>query len=346
MKPRIFVSSTFYDLKYVREDLSNFIKAHDFEPILFEDGDIGYVPGKPLDQSCYKTMHSTDMVLLIIGGNYGSPATGEKKEEFTEYMSVTRNEFKEAVDTGIPVYVFIDDKVYAEYGIYEQNIKKIENEEWEIIFKNVKNINVFRFIKEIQNVGNICITEFNKTIQIKEFLSKQWSDMFKNYLDILKEERADRKLEETVDDMKALIKRMDTMLNGIGKRVLGDDEQIKYDDVVKQIEIQTICDSLAISLTVGEFVKDNKEQNVEKYLEAVKDFLNRIDGMELNEREHDNLNKIYVEEVLGKRGAGYCTFSLEFAKNIELVKKINNKDVYEAVKNCLLNDKYYNAIFA
>ena len=26
MKPRIFVSSTFYDLKYIREDLSNFIK--------------------------------------------------------------------------------------------------------------------------------------------------------------------------------------------------------------------------------------------------------------------------------------------------------------------------------
>ena len=37
MKPRIFVSSTFYDLKYVREDLSNFIKAHDFEPIMLED---------------------------------------------------------------------------------------------------------------------------------------------------------------------------------------------------------------------------------------------------------------------------------------------------------------------
>ena len=48
MKPRIFVSSTFYDLQYIREDLSNFIKAHDFDPIMFEDGDIGYTPGKPL----------------------------------------------------------------------------------------------------------------------------------------------------------------------------------------------------------------------------------------------------------------------------------------------------------
>ena len=46
MKPRIFISSTFYDLKYVREDISNFVKAHDFEPIMFEDGDIGYTPAR------------------------------------------------------------------------------------------------------------------------------------------------------------------------------------------------------------------------------------------------------------------------------------------------------------
>lgn len=36
--------------------------------------------------------------------------------------------------------------VDAEYGIYEQNINKIENEKMEIVFKNVKSINVFRFI--------------------------------------------------------------------------------------------------------------------------------------------------------------------------------------------------------
>ena len=125
MKPRIFVSSTFYDLKYIREDLSNFIKAHDFEPVMFEDGDIGYTPGQPLDMSCYETMRSADMVLLIIGGNYGSPATGEVKDEFKEYISVTRNEFKSAVNEGVPLYVFIDDKVYVEYGVYEENCEEI-----------------------------------------------------------------------------------------------------------------------------------------------------------------------------------------------------------------------------
>lgn len=182
MKPRIFVSSTFYDLKYIREDLSNFIKSYNFEPIMFEDGDIGYVPGKPLDYSCYETMRNADMALLIIGGNYGSPATGETVNSFSEYRSVTRNEFEQAVKSGVPVYAFIDAKVYAEYGVYEENYEKIEKGEIELKFKATKDINVFRFIKDVKNIGHITITEFEKSIQIKDFLSKQWADMFKLYL--------------------------------------------------------------------------------------------------------------------------------------------------------------------
>lgn len=58
MKPRIFISSTFYDLKYIREDLANFVRSYGYEPILFEDGDIGYTPGKTLDSSCYNSMRN------------------------------------------------------------------------------------------------------------------------------------------------------------------------------------------------------------------------------------------------------------------------------------------------
>lgn len=67
MKPRIFVSSTFYDLKYIREELENYIKAHDFEPILFENGDVGYTPNMSLDESCYRAISISDMAILIIG---------------------------------------------------------------------------------------------------------------------------------------------------------------------------------------------------------------------------------------------------------------------------------------
>ena len=33
MKPRIFISSTFYDLKYIREELMRFIVSKNYEPI-------------------------------------------------------------------------------------------------------------------------------------------------------------------------------------------------------------------------------------------------------------------------------------------------------------------------
>lgn len=199
MKPRIFVSSTFYDLKYIREDLSNYIKAHDFEPILFEDGDIGYNPGIPLDDSCYKAMENADMAILIIGGNYGSPATGEKSSDFDEFISITRNEFRKGVERGVPFYVFIDRNVFSEYGIYELNAKEIESGTCSIKFKATKNINVFRFIKEIQSIKQISITEFDKVANIKDFLSKQWSDMFKSYLASIKEQKDIEQIQDSIN---------------------------------------------------------------------------------------------------------------------------------------------------
>lgn len=344
MKPRIFVSSTFYDLKYIREDLSNFIKAHDFEPIMFEDGDIGYTPGKPLDTSCYKTMHSADMVLLIIGGNYGSPATGEDKAEFKEYMSVTRKEFKEALEIGVPIYAFIDSKVYVEYEIYEANIKSIEDDNNYIKFRNVKDINVFKFIREIKGTGNIVITEFEKIVQIKDFLSKQWSDMFKKYLDILKEENADKKLESTVDDMKNLIKRMDTMLDNIGKKVLGNGENISYDDVVKEMDITDICDALANTLKTNEPVRDNKTESVSRYLESFKAFLGKIETRDIEKLDMDESFRMLRNEVY-KRGMSIFSISDDLLLQLNLLRKLMNDNVYLGVQAKLRSDKYYNRIF-
>jgi Domain of unknown function (DUF4062) len=39
-KPKIFISSTFYDLKQIRSDLDNFVENLGYEPIRNEEGDI------------------------------------------------------------------------------------------------------------------------------------------------------------------------------------------------------------------------------------------------------------------------------------------------------------------
>lgn len=142
MKPRIFVSSTFYDLKSIREDLYQFIRGFNYEPIESENGDIGYVPGQDLDKSCYKAMLECDMAILIIGGRYGSPATGEMDDD-GNYISVTHKEFRTAVNAGIPIYAFIDHAVSTEYELYKRNKERFNDPQFDFEFTSADSINVF-----------------------------------------------------------------------------------------------------------------------------------------------------------------------------------------------------------
>ncbi len=41
-KPRVFISSTFYDLRLVRLELDKFLESIGYEPIRNEEGDIAY----------------------------------------------------------------------------------------------------------------------------------------------------------------------------------------------------------------------------------------------------------------------------------------------------------------
>ncbi len=343
MKPRIFISSTFYDLKYIREDLSNFIKVHDFEPILFEDGDIGYTPGQPLDKSCYEAMGGADMVILIIGGNYGSPATGENAAGFEEYMSVTRNEFKTAVANGIPLYAFVDRKVYTEYEIYELNVEQFEDHGGQIKFGSTKDINVFRFIKEIKNIGNISITEFDKIIDIKEFLSKQWSDMFKAYLNILKEKQSTQKVEATVDEMKLLIKKMDVMLDTVGKKILTENNSNEYQSVLGRQKIVSFCDSLLKEIRLSEDEWRDIEEGRADYL----DNMLKVFDASLTEDiwTDDNVDKFFEYFEENDVWMESCGNDIE-----ELVK--SNRELFEEepLRKCmveeLVKDENYERLFA
>lgn len=346
MKPRIFVSSTFYDLKYIREDLSNFIKAHDFEPIMFEDGDIGYTPGKPLDESCYETMRSTDIVILIIGGNYGSPATGETEDEFREYMSVTRNEFKAALEQGVPIYVFVDSKVYVEYGIYEDNYKKIEEEENTITFRNVKNINVFRFIREIKSVGNISIMEFDKIIHIKDFLSKQWSDMFKNYLDSLKQRKAEKKLESTVDEMKTLIENMGILIDSVGQKILNANIFEVYENVFQ--EIASFCNSLVKGIELDEDErcgqKGERITNIQYLLDVLYESIDTDIWDSYRQDEEDEYMKFY--DYFGERGIDLANCLDDLDETLIENRRFYDNTVFrEMLINQLVENESYNTLF-
>lgn len=336
MKPRIFISSTFYDLKYIREDLANFVRSYGYEPVLFEDGDIGYTPGKTLDSSCYESMRNSDMVILIIGGEYGSAASGEKKDEFNEYMSVTRNEFRTAVETGIPVFTMIDKKVMAEFGVYDANYEAIERENIEMAFPTTKNINVFRFIKEIKGVVTLPVQEFERSADIKGFISKQWADMFKNYLNSLRNEKENRKIENSVNEMKSLIQKMDIMLDSIGKSVLLKEDPKEYERVINQQEILAFCDAMeeSFQLVLSNEYAFYDEDEHKKVLSIVLNYFK--EGYLMN-----NINCEDLEKLLNKNGYQIIHIKLDlndyFRSSFYLLQ---NSQIFEKIIEVLSRDKY------
>lgn len=343
MKPRIFVSSTFYDLKYIREELSNFIKRYDFEPVLFEDGDVGYIQGKNLDESCYYNVYYADMVILIIGGNYGSPASSHLPDNFKEYLSITRKEFQTANNHGIPIFVFVEKNVYAEYGIYEENISELESGK-NIKFKATNNINVFRFIKEVKNSGYISITEFSQAIEIKEFLRKQWADIFKRSLSMQQEEKRIKNLEEAVTEMQRLIAQMNVMISGIGRRVL-DSNSEEYQELVDNQKVLDICFRLAEHMRLTSPNPNNRDNNVDflvKGLNETRIIMNQEDGLTT-----DKLFKIIID-VYAKYDLSifYLHTSRDFIKLIFDLNLANQELKMQEIKSMLTDDKYYCKIFS
>lgn len=335
MKPRIFISSTCYDLKFVREDLADFVKDYDYEPILSENGDIGYIPGQNLDTSCYVAMQTSDMVILIVGSEYGSAASGEVKDKFEEYISITRKEFRTAIDAGIPVFAMIDKKVMAEYGIYEINIEKIEKNNSAIQFKVVKDLNVFRFIKEIKGAVNIPIQEFEKSSDIKEFIRKQWADMFKNYLVSLKEEKETKKIESSVNEMKALIQKMDIMLDSVGQNVLSKENSNKYDEIVNEQEILLFCNRLADDFEFCFHTEITSEEERKEIIIKILDSLKETKDLD----DFDNMIWNNLKDYGIYRMRRVTTSNINDRANI-----LNNNSNYDKVINILCKDEFFNRL--
>lgn len=141
-KPRIFISSTFYDLKQIRVELDKFIESLGYEPVRNKEGDIPYGKDEALQAYCYKEISNIDILISIIGSRYGSSGISKEKEQ--EY-SVSQLEVKTALKEDKQVFVFIDKNVFTEYETFILN-----KDNKDINYKYVDNVNIYKFIEEIK----------------------------------------------------------------------------------------------------------------------------------------------------------------------------------------------------
>ena len=187
--PRIFVSSTYFDLRVIRADLERFIKEMGYEPILFERGHVAYGKDESLESYCYREISSCDILISIIGGKHGSPSTSN------EY-SITQNELKKAVEFNKQIYIFVGGSVLTEYHTY---LKNKDNSTFVPNF--VDSINVFKFIDDVYGLGaGNPIQPFELSQDITGYLKNQWAGLFQRLL----QKYTQTKERESIADLKRL----------------------------------------------------------------------------------------------------------------------------------------------
>ena len=204
-KPRVFVSSTYYDLKSVRADLEHFIRDRGYDPVLNERGNIAYSKESAPEQACYREIESSDILVSIIGGRFGSSSQAGP-------YSISQMELKNAIEQYKQVYIFVERDVLAEFRTYQKN------KEAEVTWVSVDNAAIFKFLDEVFALpNNNAIMPFDTSHDIVNLLREQWSGLFQRMLQNATAEgqvAAARELRQGIDTVRRLVELLTT--NKIG----------------------------------------------------------------------------------------------------------------------------------
>ena len=197
-KPRVFLSSTFFDLQQVRADLERFIREQGYDAVLNEHGNIPYGKDAKLEDYCYKEISNVDILVSIIGGRFGS-------ESKSSPDSVSQTELKTAYDLNKQVYIFIDKGVYSEYRFYLSN-----KDNKSINYTHADNIKIHEFIEFVEGLpNNNTIHPFEMSMDIVNFLKEQWAGLFQRFLQEqtrVKEINIIKGVEDTAKTLNQLVK--------------------------------------------------------------------------------------------------------------------------------------------
>jgi hypothetical protein len=199
-KPRVFISSTFYDLKQVRSELERFIREAGYDPVQHERGQVPYGSQEKLEKYCYKEIEQVDIVVNIVGGRFGSGS-------YEESYSVSQMELKTALRLNKQSYIFVDGAVMTEYRMYLRN-KSVEG----IAYVASDDVRIFKFIEEVHSLqSNNQIIEFRQAEDIVAHLKEQWAGLFQRFLQA-QEQFPDRKAADDLQDALQTVKQLVTFL--------------------------------------------------------------------------------------------------------------------------------------
>lgn len=225
--PKIFLSSTCYDLGMAREQLRSFFIRLGYDPILSEYSDVLYDPRTHTHTSCIQEIPNADLVVVLIGSRFGGRAVPEALSSIDmenlvtssfdvtvlknpEKLSITQLEVLKAIDAAVPVFAFVDEKVMHDQMVYQKNKDIADKIKFPSIEKPESARYIFEFISFLhhRNKGNAVIS-FSGIEDIETHLLKQWGALFQKLLreqrDHTRESRRMFTISEQIEDIKTAI---------------------------------------------------------------------------------------------------------------------------------------------
>ncbi|EJL6785736.1 DUF4062 domain-containing protein [Vibrio sp. D415a] len=298
--PKIFVSSTCYDLAEERAQLERFIVNYGFQPILSEYSGVYYDIDEHTHTSCINEVAHADMMVLIISGRYGGKLKGGNGE------SITQAEYNKARELGLPIFTFVKNDVSNAQHYYKENLRNKGKEFAEGmhhpgINKQDDAIPIFNFIESVHRSStNNGIENYQSFTDIENHLKKQWAGLFYSFLQKRKEQDKVQEMATILDKLAGSSSKLEALVASLHDKEVGIDETKEVlrqdfiktqtynffalieDELVATVEFENdegLMEDHALSLNMSDLVQaanvDPESKSLEEYLKQIKMFDHR-----------------------------------------------------------------------
>lgn len=270
--PRVFISSTCYDLKYIRESLKFFIRTLGYEPILSEEGSVFYNPSMHTQDACLAEVPACQMFILIIGGRFGSQ---HKKTD----KSITNAEYQEAVRANIPIFALVEREVYEQYKVYISNKKNLDIDYKKISYSAVDSPRIFDFIDKVRGQAiNNALFPFHSFEEMQNYLKQQRAGLMYSFL---MSESSAKKVSDILSYLSETTGKVEFLTRILVDSVAGPIAKVAVElsDIVSQNSSLRIFGSLRVDPTPEDILKHS---DLDRFLGYYFMVLRKNDSIEIS----------------------------------------------------------------
>ena len=235
--PKVFVSSTCYDLAEERSQLERFIYSYGFQPILSEYSGVYYDPDEHTHEACVSEVKNADIFILIISGRFGGQHIDGKGE------SITQAEYNEARKLNIPIFAFVKSDVLQAQLYYKENLRA--NDEtfarkitYPAISKQSDAEKIFSFISQVQKSQvNNALESYISFVDIENHLKKQWAGMFHKFLQRRKELSVVENISKSLEKLSGSTVKLESLVESLHSKGFTQEEtkEVLYLSEIKQL---------------------------------------------------------------------------------------------------------------